>query len=82
MKIISSTFLALTLVSLSTVSFARGVPSSYAPSGHKHHTSHGGHNQGGHGSSHKGGHYKIRAQAITTRTIRRARIEMGFRFNG
>jgi len=58
MKIISSTVLALTLVSLSTVSFARGVPSSYAPSSHKHHTSHGGHNQGVRGSSHKGGHYK------------------------
>jgi Spy/CpxP family protein refolding chaperone len=73
MKINSSTVLALTLVSLSTVSFAGGVPSSYAPSGDKHHTSHGSHNQGRHtqgghtqgghtqggrGSSHKGGHYK------------------------
>ena len=47
MKIISSTVLALALLSLSTVSFARGVPSSYAPSNHKHHTSHGGHHQGG-----------------------------------
>jgi len=46
------------MVSLSTVSFARGVPSSYAPSSHKRHTNHGGHHQSGHGSSHKGGHDK------------------------
>ena len=51
-----SILVVFTLASLSTVSFAGGVPSSYAPSGHKHHSNQGGHSHGGRGSSHKAGH--------------------------
>jgi len=59
MKWGSSILIAVAVASLSTVSFAGGVPSSYAPSGHQHHSGHqGGHSQGGHGSSHKVGHSK------------------------
>jgi hypothetical protein len=58
MKCASSILIAFTLASLSTVSFAGGVPSSYAPSGHRHHSSQGGHSQSGRGSSHKGDHSK------------------------
>ena len=48
MKRVSSILIAVTLALVSTVSFAGGVPSSYAPSGHQHHPRHqGGHSQGG-----------------------------------
>jgi hypothetical protein len=58
MKCVSSMLIVITLASFSTVSFARGVPSSYAPSGHQRHSGHGGHSHSVRGSSHKGGHSK------------------------
>jgi Spy/CpxP family protein refolding chaperone len=74
MKCVSSILIAFTLAALSTVSFAGGVPSSYAPSGHQHHSGHqGGHSQGGRGSSHKVGHSKNpRTADYHTRNPRRS----------
>jgi hypothetical protein len=58
MKCISSMSVAFTLALFSAACFAGGVPSSYAPSGHQHHSSHGGHSQKARGSQHKGEHPK------------------------
>jgi hypothetical protein len=58
MKCASAILIVFTVASPSTVSFAGGIPSSYAPSGHKHHSSQGDHSHGGRGSSHKGGQSK------------------------